>query len=163
MKFLEIIIENSTEKLAKLYKPAYKASQNPENGITIQNKSAYHVIKDCAYIAHLYLPIYCFDGYSLPFIQLKGKFKKSEIEEFVQSTKTQKINAFLLNLILQKIEEKEEKQPVEKFSNDLEPIDPYGEYGLVSDTRQYVNQYSKISDDSFYLVNLLCEKFDVNK
>ena len=103
MKFLEIIIENSTEKLAKLYKPAYKASQNPENGITIQNKSAYHVIKDCAYVAHLYLPIYCFEEYINPFLQLKGKFKKSDIEEFVKSTKTQKVNAFLLNLILQKI------------------------------------------------------------
>jgi hypothetical protein len=162
MKFLEIIIENSTEKLAKLYKPAYKASQNPENGITINNKSAYHVIKDCAYIAHLYLPIYCFEEYSSPFLQLKGKFKKSEIEEFVQSTKTQKVNAFLLNLILQKLNKKEEKQTVQDFSNDLEPNDPYGEYGLESDTRQYVNQYNKISDDSFYSVNTLCEAFNVS-
>jgi hypothetical protein len=163
MKFIEIIIENSTEKLAKLYKPAYKASQNPENGITIQNKSAYHVIKDCAYIAHLYLPIYCFEQYINPFIELKGKFKKSEIEEFVKSTKNEKINEFLLNLILQKLDTIDKKQPVEKFSNDLEPIDPYGEYGLESNTKQYVNQYSKMSDGSIYLVDILCEKFDVNK
>jgi len=163
MKFIEIIIENSTEKLAKLYKPAYKASQNPENGITIQNKSAYHVIKDCAKIAYMYLPIYCFEQYTSPFLQLKGKFKKSDIEEFVQSTKTEKINQFLLNLIIQKLDDVNKKQTFDDFSGDLEPIDPYGEYGLVSDTRQYVNQYSKISDDSFYLVNLLCEKFDVNK
>ena len=162
MKFLEIIIDNSTEKLAKLYKPAYKASQNPENGITIQNKSAYHVIKDCAYVAHLYLPIYCFEEYINPFLQLKVKFKKSDIEEFVKSTKTQKVNAFLLNLILQKIDDKVEKQPQEDFSKDIEPNDPYGEYGLESDTRQYVNQYSKISDDLYYLVNILCEKFGVS-
>lgn len=159
MKFLEIIIENSTEKLAKLYKPAYKASQNPENGITIQNKSAYHVIKDCAYLAHLYLPIFCFEKYTNPFIQLKGKFKKPDIEEFVKSTKTDKLNELLLNLILEKIEE---KQPIENFSADLESNDPYGEYGLESDTRQYVNQYSKLSDDSLYLINNLCEKFGVS-
>jgi hypothetical protein len=159
MRFLEIIIENSTDKLAKLYKPAYKASQNPENGITIQNKSAYHVIKDCAYIAHLYLPLYCFENYTNPISQLKGKFKKSEIEEFVKSVKTQKVNQFLLNLILQN---EDKKQPIQQFSSDVESNDPYGEYGLDVDIIQKVNDQNKISDDSSYIVSTLCDMFDAN-
>lgn len=163
MKFLEIIIENSTEKLAKLYAPSFKASQNPENGITIQNKSAYHVIKDCAYMAHLYLPVHIFQHYIDPFNQLKGKFKKADIQEFVDSTKTNKINEYLLNIIFQKFDKKLKIEPKKEiFSNDLEPSNPYGEYGLEGDTKQYVNQYAKLTDDSFYNVNTLCEIFGVS-
>ena len=64
MKFIEIILENSKSKEAKLFSPAKKAANNPETGITIQNKSAYHV------------PHYIFANYDCPFTELSGKFKK---------------------------------------------------------------------------------------
>ena len=160
MRFLEIIIENSSEKFAKLYSPSLKASQNPENGITIQNKSAYHVIKDCAYIAHLYLPVHIFQYYIDPFNQLKGKFKKTEIQEFVDSVKTNKINEYLLNIILQRFDKNlkiESKKEI--FSGDLETSNPYGEYGFDTDNKQPISQVSTSNDT----VNTLCEIFGVIK
>lgn len=156
MKFLEIIIDNSSEKYAKLYRPAYKASQNPDNGITIQNKSAYHVIKDCAYIAHLYLPIYVFEQYIDPFNQLKGKFKRSNIEEFVESAKTKKVNEHLLNLILSKAEKNisiESKKDI--APSNFESNDPYGEYGMEV-------SHNQISNTSNSKTDILCELFNVS-
>ena len=156
MKFLEVIIDNSTEKYSKLYRPAYKASQNPDNGITIQNKSAYHVIKDCAYIAHLYLPIYVFEQYIDPFNQLKGKFKRSDIEEFVESAKTKKVNDHLLNLILNKAEKNisiDHKKDV--VSSNFESNDPYGEYGMEVSHIQTPNTTNSKTD-------ILCELFSVS-
>lgn len=159
MKFLEIIIENSSEKFAKLYGPSLKASQNPENGITIQNKSAYHVIKDCAYVAHLYLPVHIFQHYIDPFNQLKGKFKKVDVNEFVESTKTNKINEYLLNIILQRYDKNLKIEPKKEiFSGDLESSNPYGEYGFDTDNKQ-INQPDRISND---VVNTLCQIFGVN-
>ena len=95
MTFINIILENSSDKLTKLYGPALKASQTPENGITIQNKSAYHVIKDCATIARSYIPLYVFEQYLDPFLNLKYKFSRQNIKDFVQSTKTIKENYHL--------------------------------------------------------------------
>jgi len=71
MRFVEIILENSTAKEAKLYNAARKAYQNPEIGITIQNKAAYHVIRDCAGITTKYLVHYVFGCYADPFVELK--------------------------------------------------------------------------------------------
>ena len=76
MEFVNIILQNSNLKEAKLYGAAQKAATNPEIGITIQNKAAYHVIKDCATIAMCYLPHLVFGSYVNPFESLKGKFKK---------------------------------------------------------------------------------------
>jgi hypothetical protein len=50
MKFIDIILQNSQAKEAKLYGPATKASTNPETGVTILNPAAFHVIRDCANI-----------------------------------------------------------------------------------------------------------------
>lgn len=160
MKFLEIIIENSSEKIAKLYVPSLKASQNPENGITIQNKSAYHVIKDCAYLARLYLPIHIFQHYIDPFNQLKGKFKRADINEFAESTKTNKINEYLLNIILQRYDKNLKIDPKKEiFLSDVETSNPYGEYGFDTDNKEYTKQVSNSSKD---LVDTLCEIFSVN-
>lgn len=164
MTFINIILENSSDKLAKLYGPAFKASQNPENGITIQNKSAYHVIKDCATIARSYIPLYVFEEYINPFSTLKGKFTRTNISEFVHSTKTIKPNYHLLCVILNKIEnskkENHQEEPVllqEETNND----DPYGDYGLNNDTKKYINQYKQPSNDN-EIVELLCESFGIS-
>lgn len=156
MRFLEIIIENSTEKFAKLYNPAYKASQNPDNGITIQNKSAYHVIKDCAYIAHLYLPIYVFEQYIDPFTQLKGKFNRKDVQEFVESAKTKKVNEYLLNIILSKAEKNLFiKSSPEVVSNAVESNDPYGEYGMETSYQEGVSKSKSHLD-------MICQLFSVS-
>jgi hypothetical protein len=164
MTFINIILENSSDKLAKLYGPAFKASQNPENGITIHNKSAYHVIKDCADIAHKYIPLYVFGEYLEPFSKLKGKFKKSDIVEFVQSTKKITRNEHLLCLIIHKSNEKNKAQEALTIkTNTFDSSDPYGDYGSgsgVEDTKKYVNQYNPMNDSD--TIQLLCELFDVS-
>jgi hypothetical protein len=164
MTFINIILENSSDKLTKLYGPALKASQTPENGITIQNKSAYHVIKDCATIARSYIPLYVFEQYLDPFLNLKYKFSRQNIKDFVQSTKTIKENYHLLCVILNKIEnsKKEQEEPIllqeEKESN---VNDPYGEYGVNNDTKKYINQYNQPSNDN-EIIDMLCESFGVS-
>jgi hypothetical protein len=157
MNFINIIINNSQEKLAKLYTPAYKASLNPENGITIQNKSAYHVIKDCAQMAYDYLPIYIFEKYKNPFIELKGKFKKEDIVEFTISSKGVIANRHLLCIIIDRYLKGEiTKTYTTDTIKDIEPNDPYGEYG--SDSFETINKNNTTMDP----YDILCEAFGVN-
>ena len=136
MEFIQIILQNSVLKEAKLYGAAQKAATNPEIGITIQNKAAYHVIKDCASIAMKYLPHLVFGSYVNPFESLKGKFKKEQIEEFIKLAETD----LSLNQLLYDIIFKAEKmnigssQPlipkVQNFDAGDQSIDPYGSYGM---------------------------------
>lgn len=164
MKFIDIILENSENKFAKLYKPSFKATQNPENGITIHNKSAYHVIKDCADMAYKYIPIYVFGEYTDAFLTLKGKFQKSDITEFVQSTKKHTQNEQLLCLILHKSNEKNKAKEVSFVrNNNYDSNDPYGDYGSESETiesKKYITQYNQTNDSD--IIQLLCDLFDVN-
>lgn len=160
MKFLDVIIENSPEKIAKLYKPAFKAYENPENGITIQNKSAYHVIKDCAGITKDYLPLLVFGLYKNPFQDLKGKFKKKDIEEFVVlavNTQENNINIKqLLNYIKSRVQSQEEvihHEPVEQKHLNMD--DPYGDYGMSHDIP---SKKTHTPND----IDLLCSAFNVS-
>lgn len=133
MEFIEIILDNSNLMEAKLYIAAQKAASNPEIGITIQNKAAYHVIKDCANITLSYLPHIVFGSYENPFKTLKGKIKKKQILEFIQQAKTSVSLNQLLDLILLKAEKlnlipsKSITIEIDKTKN---PSDPYGDYGV---------------------------------
>jgi hypothetical protein len=75
MKFIDIILQNSQAREAKLVGPATKASTNPETGVTILNPAAFHVIQDCAKLTIKYIPHYVFGVYANPFEVLKGKFE----------------------------------------------------------------------------------------
>lgn len=155
MRFIDIIIENSQEKIAKLYKPAIKANENPENGIIIQNKSAFFVIKDCAGVARDYLPLLVFDLYKNPSNELKGKFNKKNIEEFLENTKTNNNNKHLLILIKNKIPKQElEIQNVQE-TKEYDLNDPYGDYGISNDTIQT----NLVSTND---LDLLCSFFGIN-
>lgn len=121
MNLIDIIIKNSSAKEAKLYSPAKKAFTTPETGITIQNKSAYNVIKDMADITIKYLPIYLFGLYANPFETLKGKATKEDIIEFINASKTDLICNQLLVIMLSKIII---QKPTTTESN---RDDPYGE------------------------------------
>ncbi len=103
MKFIEVLLKNSQIKEGKLYGPSKKASESPETGVLIQNPAAYHVIKDCATLAHKYLPHYVFGHYANPFEVLKGKFAKADIVEFVNSANSDIVYHQLLTLIVDKI------------------------------------------------------------
>ena len=79
MKFIDIILQNSQAREAKLLNPATKASTNPETGVTIVNPAAFHVIRDCAKLTVKYLPHYVFGLYANPFEVLKGKFEYNDV------------------------------------------------------------------------------------
>lgn len=132
MKFIDIILQNSQAKEAKLYGPSKKASEKPETGIVIQNPSAFHVIKDCATLANKYLPHYVFGLYANPFEVLKGKFSKADVVEFVQSANSDIVLYQLLTLILEKsrtvIGDYNTAETVPSAIPTATSSDPYGEY-----------------------------------
>ena len=82
--FEQIILENSSEKQAKLLGPAQRAHKKPDIGVEIQNKSAYYVIRDCAMITQKYLVHHIWSSYSDPFKALKGKFTKDDVTDFLK-------------------------------------------------------------------------------
>lgn len=157
MKFIEILLNNSTVKEAKLYNAAKKASINPESGITILNKSAFHVIKDSATLAIRYLPHFIWGQYEDPFRALKNKFTKNDIVEFINSTNSDFSNRQLLVLILSKIEKTDKDDVVvsKNISYDVMASDPYGDYGSSVDT-------STIETTGKDNIQILCEAFGVS-
>jgi len=103
MKFIETLLENSSSKQAKLYKAAKRASEDPSIGVTINNPAASHVIKDSAQVAIDYIPLLVFSSYNNPFEELKGKFSKEEVIEFVKASTNQLPLHQLLIIILEKV------------------------------------------------------------
>jgi len=121
MNFIDAIIKNSQVREARLYLPSKKASENPETGITVQNPSAFHVIKDCATMAHRYIPHYVFGLYANPFEVLKGKILYNDVVEFVKAAAADVVMYQLLCLVLEKIK----KSPIQIYNTSS---DPYGDY-----------------------------------
>jgi hypothetical protein len=159
MKFIDILLNNSTVKEAKLYTAAKKASQKPDTGVNIINQSAYHVIKDCATIAYKYLPHYVFGQYQDPFQALKGKFQRNDIQDFLTVANSDFVYHQLLSLILDKIDKDPEPPELKTKINDFVPTDnPYGEYGSES-YEETVFQVSNSKNMS--TLDLLCEAFDI--
>jgi len=144
MKFIDILLQNSQAKEAKLLGPASKASTNPETGVTILNPAAFHVIQDCAKVTIKYLPHYVWGLYANPFESLKGKFQYSEIVEFVKAALSDMVLNQLLVLITEKI--KKSSSSIAASSND-----PYGDY----DSYNY-------NDKEQSAVSLICNAFGVN-
>lgn len=141
MEFIQILLQNSNIKEAKLYVAAQKAATNPEIGITIQNKAAYHVIKDCAVITMHYLPHLVFGSYLNPFESLKGKFRKEAIAEFVKLAETTVSLNQLMYIIISKAQKMnvlttsttEEINEIKLDLRDVSMDDPYGEYGVIEE------------------------------
>ena len=159
MKFIEILLNNSTVKEAKLYSAAKKASQKPDTGVTINNQAAYHVIKDSATIAYKYLPHYVFGQYQDPFQALKGKYQRQDIQEFLTVANSDFVYHQLLSLILDKVGKDPDPQEAKPVINDFVPSDdPYGEYGSTSyeETSKPISSSKNLSN-----LDLLCEVFGV--
>jgi hypothetical protein len=158
MKFIDLILQNSQIKEAKLYGPSKKAAERPETGITIQTPSAFHVIKDCATITTKYLPHFVFGHYANPFEVLKGKFVKGDIMEFVNEANSDIVLFQLLVLILDKINKnplikQPTTTPTTTFINTA-VADPYGDY------ESYLPTQAAVQTDA---VSLLCSAFGVKE
>lgn len=157
MKFIDLILQNSQIKEAKLYGPSKKAAERPETGVTIQTPAAFHVIKDCATLANKYLPHFVFGHYANPFEVLKGKFTRSDITEFVQEANSDIVLHQLLSLILFKIDKimphltQSTSIPV---MTDTSSTDPYGDY------ESYGIPTTASKQDT---AAILCTAFDVSQ
>ncbi len=106
--FEEVILENSTERIAKLYGPAARAADNPDTGVEIKKKAAYYVIRDCAGITRKYLSIHVWGLFDDPVLDLKGKFTSNEVKSFLKRAETDTEAKLLKKLILADIKEKYE-------------------------------------------------------
>jgi len=98
MSFEDKIIHHCGLKQAKLLRPARIASEKPDTGVVIENKSAYFVIRDCADITQKYLSLLCYGDYADPIAELRGKFTEREIIDFVSRSQDDE-NAHLRHLL----------------------------------------------------------------
>jgi hypothetical protein len=135
MEFIKVLLHHSTIKEAKLLNSAHKAAANPEIGVTITHKAAYHVIKDCASIASKYIPLMVFGAYDNPFETLRGKFSRKSIQELVTKAAEDVAYDQLITVIVDratKMKLMEAPKPTTKeikFEEDA--ADPYGDYGCM--------------------------------
>jgi hypothetical protein len=135
MEFIKVLLQHGTIKEAKLLNSAHKAAANPEIGVTITHKAAYHVIKDCASIASKYIPLMVFGAYADPFETLRGKFSRKSIQELVTKAAEDVAYDQLITVIVDratKMKLMEAPKPTTKeikFEEDA--ADPYGDYGCM--------------------------------
>lgn len=154
MNFLDIIVNNSDTREARLYGAAKRAAEKPDTGVTINIPAAYNVIKDSANMAVRYLPHYIFGNYADPFEALKGKFSRQDVVEFVEASHKDHVIQQLLTVILDEISiVKNISRPAAiKGSN---TADPYGDY------ETYVAPAEPVKEVPQDPVSAICQAFQV--
>jgi hypothetical protein len=168
MSFEDKIIQHSGIKQAKLMRPAKIASEKPDTGVVIENKSAYFVIRDCADITQKYLALLCYGSYQDPINKLHGKFTKQDIAGFVSRARAPENPHLkhLLYVIFTDIARKEglyeQVAPNQPAALDLseDADDIYGEYDYDPDT---VNAPASPQDIPFVDMNISDDKAVVTK
>jgi hypothetical protein len=145
MKFEERILASSRIKEAKLLKPSSVAMVKPDTGVEIKKKSAYYVIRDCATLAHDYIPHKCYSSIKDPIVTLHGQFTKADIIDFVARSKSHKHTKQLLWIIfsdIYKVEADDWTPPPTPLAiadlvidADADGEDIYGDYGYGEDDK----------------------------
>jgi len=127
----EKILEYSKEKQAKLLGPAKRAHKKPDIGVEINNKSAYYVIRDCAMITQKYLVLHIWGTYTDPYKDLKGKFTKDDVTDFLKRAKSDEPTKQIKDVIISDIRDKFDTTITTSSSFDYsdEEDDIYGYYG----------------------------------
>lgn len=138
MEFEKKILSVSPIKEAKLLTHALKASKEPDTGITINVKSAYNVIRDCATIASNYLPIHAYLAIPKPIKTLEGCFTKTIIKDFVKRANSEVYTSLLLRIILEDIKQHTNTN-VTIVSTPIvdtdDSDDVYGDYDSITETK----------------------------
>ena len=134
--FEQIILENSSEKQAKLLGPATRAYKKPDIGVEIQNKSAYYVIRDCAMITQKYLVHHIWSTYPDPFEALKGKFTKDNVTDFLKRAEKDSAVKHLKHIIIGDIRAKFDTTvtTTTNFDYSMEEEDIYKYYSDTEET-----------------------------
>ena len=143
MKFEEKILSTSKIKERKLLKPSSVAMVKPDTGVEIKKKAAYYVIRDCATLAHDYIPHKCYSSIKNPIAALHGQFTKADVIDFVARSKSHKHTKQLLWIIfsdIYKAEADDWSPPPTPISvedlvidADADGEDIYGDYGYGDD------------------------------
>ena len=151
MEFIKTLLQHSNIREAKLLNSAIKANANPEIGVTITHKAAFHVIKDCAGVASKYIPHMVWGALDDPFKMLRGKLSKKSIQELVAKSSADVAVAQLITLILDKgdkmnlLHASKPKAPVH-FEEDAN--DPYGDYGCMVEEPDAQTTPASTDDDT---------------
>ncbi len=141
--FEQIILDNSKLPIAGLYSKALKASKNPLTGIEkTSNKYVEFVIRDCAKIARMYLPIMIYGSYDNPIQSLKSKFSKKDIIDIVGRAEKNIEVRQLLKLVLASVQKYQidgqlktnDLVTVHETKENVEVDDIYGDYLELPDT-----------------------------
>ena len=158
--FEEVILENSKERIAKLYGPAARAADNPDTGVEIKKKAAYYVIRDCAGITRKYLSIHVWGLFDDPILDLKGKFTSNDVKSFLKRAETDTEAKLLKKLILADIKEKYEvvhtSTSTTAISHEADADDIYSYYeeyeeGLDDSTETDSDEEEALTDDQLIL------------
>tara|TARA_R110000796_G_scaffold48911_1_gene117043 strand:- start:43596 stop:44090 length:495 start_codon:yes stop_codon:yes gene_type:complete len=104
--FEEVILENSSDPIAKIFKSACRASEKPDIGVDIKKKAAYFVIRDCATLTKKYIATHIWGTYTDPVVELKGKFTSNEVKDFLKRAKTNTESKLLKKIIVADIKDK---------------------------------------------------------
>lgn len=158
--FEQVILDNSSEQIAKLYKPAARANDTPDTGVEIKNKAAYFVIRDCAKVTREYLPLHVWLLYDDPLAALKGKFARKDVEDFITRAKSDTNAMALKKIIVVDIKEKydvghsSQVQAPAQVSIEADDDDIYGAYdgyGEVEEELPVVSEQEDLTDDELIM------------
>jgi hypothetical protein len=136
--FEDKVISITSSRYRNLKRPATLAASSPDTCVTILNKSAYYVIKDCADLTLKYLPHFIYSGLKDPISKLRGSVIEEEIVDFVDRSTREDHTQQLLRLILDDIQKKKavitpqfanSKSKID-FSLTGEEGDVYGDYDV---------------------------------
>ena len=157
--FEQIILDNSTEKQAKLLGPAQRAHKKPDIGVEIQNKSAYYVIRDCAMITQKYLVHHIWSAYPNPFEALKGKFTKDNVADFLKRAEKDNAVKQLKHIIVGDIRAKFDTTvtTTTNFDYSMEEEDIYKYYSDTEETEDTTVVEQEMTEEE-----MLLKFFDVD-
>ena len=151
--FEQIILENSSEKQAKLLGPAERAYKKPDIGVEIQNKSAYYVIRDCAMITQTYLVHHIWSAYPDPFEALKGKFTYENVTDFLKRAKKKGGVKQLKHTIIGDIKAKFDttSATTTNFDYSMEEEDIYKYYSDTDETEDKTVVEQEMTEEEMFL------------
>ena len=158
--FEDVILENSTEQIAKLHGPAARAAEKPDTGVEIKKKAAYYVIRDCANITKQYLSIHIYGLFDDPILDLKGKFTSNEVKDFLKRAEKDTEAKLLKKLILADIKQKYEvvhtSSGTTAVSYEADEDDIYSYYeeyeeGLNDTTEDETDEEGALTDEQLIL------------
>ncbi len=137
MEFEKTLLSICYIKEAKLLPHALKAAKEPDTGITINVKSAYNVIRDCATVASNYIAIHAYIQTLKLIEKMVGLHTKAAIKDFVKRAQTDPHTGLLLKIILEDIKHTNNTNThhTDVNDDDDDSDNVYGDYDSITETK----------------------------